>query len=105
MVVLNPRSTAYQAARAMADNHIGAVLVGDRPGVAGITTDRDLALAVLGGGLDPKTTQLGEVMSEEVVTCDIGADLNQVVRLYAATWRSAHPPGRGRPAGWSRDIR
>jgi uncharacterized protein (DUF2267 family) len=65
----------------MADNHIGAVLVGDRPGVAGITTDRDLALAVLGGGLDPKTTQLGEVMSEEVVTCDIGADLNQVVRL------------------------
>jgi len=81
MVVLNPRSTAYQAARAMADNHIGAVLVSDKPGVAGIITDRDLALAVLGGGLDPKTTPLGEVMSEEVVTCDIGADLNQVVRL------------------------
>jgi uncharacterized protein (DUF2267 family)/predicted transcriptional regulator len=81
MVVLNPRSTAYQAARAMADNHIGAVLVGDQPSVAGIVTDRDLALAVLGGGLDPKTTPLGEVMSEEVVTCEIGADLDQVVRL------------------------
>jgi uncharacterized protein (DUF2267 family) len=81
MVVLNPRSTTYQAARAMADNHIGAVRVSDRPGVAGIVTDRNLALAVLGGGLDPKTPPLGEVMSEEVVTCDIGANLNQVVRL------------------------
>lgn len=81
MVVLTRRSTAYQAGRAMADNHIGAVLVSDPPGVVGIITDRDLALAVLGGGLDPKTTPLGEVMSEEVVTCDIGAEFNQVVRL------------------------
>lgn len=81
MVVLHPRSTAYQAARAMADNHIGAVLVGDRPGVVGIITDRDLALAVLGGGLDMRTTPLGEVMSDEVITCDIGADLGEVVRL------------------------
>jgi uncharacterized protein (DUF2267 family) len=81
MVVLNPKSTAYQAARAMADNHIGAVLVSDRPGVAGITTDRDLALAVLGGGLDPRTTPLEEVMSTEVFTSDIAEDLNQVVRL------------------------
>jgi CBS domain/Uncharacterized conserved protein (DUF2267) len=80
-VELEWSSTTYQAARAMADNHVGAVLVGDQRGIAGIITDRDLALAVLGGGLDPKTTPLGEVMSEEVVTCEIGADLDQVVRL------------------------
>jgi hypothetical protein len=72
---------AYQAARAMADNHIGAVLVSRPPGVAGIVTDRDLALAVLGGEFDPKTTPLGEVMSEEVITCDISADIDDVVRL------------------------
>lgn len=46
----------------------------------GIITDRDLALAVLGGDLDPKTPPLGEVVSEDVVTCDIGADLDEVVR-------------------------
>ncbi|MCB1992575.1 MAG: CBS domain-containing protein, partial [Geminicoccaceae bacterium] len=75
MVVLNQRSMAYQAVRAMTDNHIGAVLVSRPRGLAGILTDRDLALAVLGGELDPKTTPVGEVMSEDVVTCDIGADL------------------------------
>jgi CBS domain-containing protein/uncharacterized protein (DUF2267 family) len=81
MVVLNRRSMAYQAARAMADNHIGSVLVSEPRGLAGIITDRDLALAVLGGDLDPKTTPLDEVMSEDVVTCDIGANVDEVARL------------------------
>jgi CBS domain-containing protein len=49
MVVLSRHSTAYQAARAMADNHIGSVLVSEPQGLAGMITDRDLALAVLGG--------------------------------------------------------
>jgi CBS domain-containing protein/uncharacterized protein (DUF2267 family) len=81
MVILPKRAMAYQAARAMEDNHIGAVLVTEPPGIAGILTDRDLALVVLGGELKPKTTSLRELMSEDVVTCSIDADLADVVRL------------------------
>ena len=81
MVVLKRRSIAYQAARAMADNHIGSVLVSDQGNLVGIVTDRDLALAVLGGDLDPKIITLDEVMSEELITCDIGDDLDAVARL------------------------
>src|SRR3546814_10863857 len=100
MVVLGRRSTTYQAARAMADNHIGAILVSQPPGLAGILTDRDLALGVLGGDLDAKTTPLGEVMSEEVVTCDIGADLDEVVRLMREhAVRRIPITENGRPVG------
>lgn len=81
MVILDSGSVVYQAARAMADNHVGAVLVRRPSGELGIVTDRDLALGVLGGDLEPKTTPLVEVMSEDVVTCDISADLDEVVRL------------------------
>lgn len=82
IVILNPQSMVYQAARAMEDNHIGSVLVGGgQNGPAGILTDRDLALAVLGGDLDPDATTLGEIMSEDVVTCDVGANLDEVTRL------------------------
>lgn len=81
MVIMPKRAMAYQAARAMEDNHIGAVLISEPPGLAGVLTDRDLALAVLGGELEPKTTPLGEVMSEDVVVCDVSADLGEVVRL------------------------
>lgn len=100
MVVLGRQSTTYQAARAKAENHIGAILVSQPHGVAGILTDRDLALAVLGGDVDPRATALGEVMSEEIVTCDIGADLDEVVRLMRehAVRRIPVTEG-GRPVG------
>lgn len=81
LVTLNRQSKAYQAARAMADNHIGAVLVSDPKGLVGIVTDRDLALAVLGHGLDPTSTALSEFMSEDVVACDIGSDIAHVMKL------------------------
>jgi uncharacterized protein (DUF2267 family) len=65
----------------MEDNHIGAVLVGGQQSLAGIVTDRDLALAVLGGDLDPDNTTLSEIMSEGVVACDVSASLDDVARL------------------------
>jgi CBS domain-containing protein len=95
LVTLNRQSKAYQAARAMADNHIGAVLVSDPKGLAGIVTDRDLALAVLGHGLDPTSTALSEFMSEDVVACDIGSDIAHVMKLTA--WRPPHSRHRRRP--------
>jgi len=81
MVVLKQRSLAYQAVRAMQDNHIGAVLVSGPEGLVGIVTDRDLALAMLGGDVDPDEATLGEIMSEDLVTCDIGASLDYAARL------------------------
>lgn len=81
MVVLNERSLAYQAARAMEDNHIGFVLVSGPQGLAGVVTDRDLALAVLGGDLDPDEATLVEMMSEGVISCDISGTVQEVARL------------------------
>jgi len=81
MIVLNERSLAYQAARAMEDNHIGSVLVTGPRGLAGVVTDRDLALAVLGGDLDPDEATLDEIMSEGVISCDISGSVDEVARL------------------------
>jgi CBS domain-containing protein len=101
LVILNPKATAYQAARAMEDNHIGAVLVSDQPGVAGIVTDRDLAIAIIGGKLNPQTTPVSEIMSEEVITCDIGDDMGQLVRLMTENGIRRIPLMEGaRPVGF-----
>jgi uncharacterized protein (DUF2267 family) len=56
------------AARAMEDNHIGAVLVSEGSDILGIVTDRDLALRVIGRGRNPAHTPLELVMSAEVAT-------------------------------------
>ncbi|MCC6557106.1 MAG: CBS domain-containing protein [Polyangiaceae bacterium] len=81
LVVLRPSASAYEAARAMADNHVGAILVGEDQKLVGIVTDRDLALDVIAGGLDPRASTVREVMSDELAEVGIGATVDDVVRL------------------------
>jgi uncharacterized protein (DUF2267 family) len=57
-----------EAARALENNNIGAIVVQEKGGVVGIVTDRDLAVRVVGRRLDPNTTTIGEVMTSPVAT-------------------------------------
>jgi uncharacterized protein (DUF2267 family) len=76
-------------------------LVEEERRVVGIITDRDLALGVLGsGGLDPADTSLRGVMSAEPVTCDVDADVDEVVRLMCEfAIRRIPITEEGRPVG------
>jgi CBS domain-containing protein len=60
---LSPAATVREAARAMRQRHVGAVLVvsGDR--LEGIFTERDMVNRVVAEGLDPDATQLAKVMT------------------------------------------
>ena len=81
LVVQNTQTSVHAAARAMEANQIGTVIVQEQGKVVGLVTDRDLALRVLGAGLDPKTTTLGEVMTTDVATLPIDAEQIEAVRL------------------------
>jgi CBS domain-containing protein len=48
MVVLNANSSVLEAARAIEQNNIGAVVVQKDGRVVGLVTDRDLAVRVIG---------------------------------------------------------
>jgi CBS domain-containing protein len=58
MVALKSSTPVLEAARAIENNNIGAVVVQDNGCVVGIVTDRDLAVRVLGRGLDARMTPL-----------------------------------------------
>jgi CBS domain-containing protein len=67
-------ATAAEAARRMADDDIGMLPVCTSEGrLAGVLTDRDLALKIVAAGRDPESVRLSELVDgSEVVT--IGAD-------------------------------
>jgi CBS domain-containing protein len=67
-------STAAEAARRMADEHVGALPVCSAEGrLTGVVTDRDLAVHVVAAGRDPNAVRLADLLDgSEVVT--IGAD-------------------------------
>ena len=56
--------SAQVAAQRMNDRNVGTLVVRDEEGApVGIITDRDLAVRVVGRGLDPLTTTVGELMT------------------------------------------
>lgn len=63
LVVLDPNAAVLDAARALEQNQIGAVVVQDKGKVVGIVTDRDLAVRVLGRARDATRTKVADVMT------------------------------------------
>lgn len=81
LVVLNPNSSVLDAARAIEQNRIGAVVVQDRGRVVGVVTDRDLAVRALGRALDPNTTKIAEVMTPSPLTLTPADSRADAIRL------------------------
>jgi CBS domain-containing protein/uncharacterized protein (DUF2267 family) len=71
LVVLHPNESAYEAARAMEANRVGVVLIEEKGALRGIATDRDLAMRVIGRGLEPARTPLVAVMTQSPSTLHV----------------------------------
>lgn len=74
-----------EAARLMREQHVGSlVVVVDRLSErvpVGIVTDRDITVAVIAKGLDPKALTVGDVISEALVTVREQDDLFDALRV------------------------
>jgi len=58
---------ASDAARLMMEYDIGDVIVMADDRCCGIVTDRDLVVRVMAAGRDPRTTQIGEICSAQLI--------------------------------------
>lgn len=81
VVTLPTSATVYEAARAMEEHHVGVVFLGAAHGLAGVLTDRDIVLEVVGAGLDPKTTRVADVMSAPVASVAVTAEVSDAARV------------------------
>ncbi|SRX95047.1 hypothetical protein [Sorangium cellulosum So0157-2] [Mycobacterium shimoidei] len=69
------------AARAIEQNRIGAVVVQKAGQLVGMVTDRDLTVRALGRGLDPSTTKIADVMTPSPVTLSPSDSTADAIRL------------------------
>ena len=83
VVTCTPQTTLAEAARILRDRGVGSLLVVDHLGyVAGIVTDRDLALRGLGEGRSGDVA-VELVMSRDLVTVPPRADIDELVSVMA----------------------
>ena len=63
-----PKTTVREASQLMAKKQVGAVLVVEEGRLLGIFSERDVVFRVVAVGLDPATTPLAQVMTQEPKT-------------------------------------
>jgi CBS domain-containing protein len=94
-------TTVLEAALLMNEHKIGALVVLEAGGVAGMFTERDILQRVVGQHRDPATTTVGDVMTAEVVCCTPETTIDEA-RGAMKNRRIRHMPlvdGEGRLQG------
>jgi CBS domain-containing protein len=87
LITIDATDTLQQAAVLMREHHVGALVVveggsdGPGPRVAGVVTDRDMAIEVLARGGDASQTSVGQLTQSRLVSVPDDADLAEAVAL------------------------
>lgn len=75
--------TVQGAALLMRKNHVGDLVVIDQPDgervPVGIVTDRDIVVSVIALGLDPSSLLVGDIMTEDLLTCREADDVYETI--------------------------
>jgi CBS domain-containing protein len=69
------------AARLMRDREIGNIIVMSENAVAGILTDRDIAVRVVAGQREPSRTTVGDVCSKDVHCIEHTATVEDAIQM------------------------
>jgi CBS domain-containing protein len=81
---VTPQTSVREAAQLMEQEDVGSLpIVEDQARLVGIVTDRDVALRVVGRGLDPDATQVREVASTELYALGPNDDLDEALTMMA----------------------
>jgi CBS domain-containing protein len=82
-VTLSADTSLVEAARAMRDRDVGAVIVlkGDGRDLCGMVTDRDIAMRAVAEGRDPSEAKLDDVCSHEVISVRPDDSVEAAIRL------------------------
>jgi CBS domain-containing protein len=81
-----PGDSVTKAAQLMKTQDVGSVPVietDQSKKLVGIVTDRDLALAIVAEGRDPKSTKVEDVMTHNVITCHAEDDVQKALDAMA----------------------
>jgi CBS domain-containing protein len=76
-----PDDTLQEAALAMKEHDVGLLPVCRRDRIAGMLTDRDIAVRAVALGRDPTATRVGEIMTNDVICCYEDDDTEKAAQL------------------------
>lgn len=80
-ITVETNAAVVDAARAMRDADTGDVIVTDGGDLAGIVTDRDIAVRAVARGADPTATEVGSICSRELTVLEPDQTVDEAIAL------------------------
>jgi len=85
VVTASARMSIAEAARAMKQKNVGALIVVNAGRPLGVLTDRDIAIDVVAAGKDPDAVRVEDVMRKKPATLREDLGLMDAARIFAKT--------------------
>jgi CBS domain-containing protein len=82
LITVPPDATVYSAAVIMNECKIGSLLVMEGGRLVGILTERDILMRVVADQRDANVTDVGDVMTRDVVCCRMHTDLEEAKSVF-----------------------
>ena len=83
-LTLSSKARLVDAAAAMRDSHIGAVLINDaNDQLAGLLTDRDIVVRAIADGKDPKEVEIGRILSKPLHQIEPDASIDSAIKMMS----------------------
>ncbi|MBS3149012.1 CBS domain-containing protein [Candidatus Woesearchaeota archaeon] len=80
-VVISPNKTLRDAAKMMAKEHVGALLVKDSKEIVGILTEQDIVRKGIAGQGNPAVKKVSAIMAMNLVTISPQEDIFEALRV------------------------
>ena len=87
VVMIGAEESVLEAATLMREHHVGDVVVTRSNGrriPIGIITDRDIVMAVVAPGLDPRLITVGDVMQRQLLTAPVAQGVQETLQQMRA---------------------
>ncbi|MDP6567806.1 MAG: CBS domain-containing protein [Alphaproteobacteria bacterium] len=82
VIAVAPDTTVASVAKTLDENRIGAILVRDQDGfIKGVVSERDIVRALARSGDGCLTMSVSELMTRDVVFCDPGDSIDEVMAV------------------------
>jgi CBS domain-containing protein len=100
LVTAQKTVSVQEAARLMREHKVGAIMVVEGEKLAGVFTERDALFRVVAEGRDPRTTELGAVMTPNPKTIQADSPFSLALQMmYEGGFRNVPVVENGRPVG------
>lgn len=80
-VTISSKKNLREAAKLMAAEHVGSLLVKEDDKIVGIITEKDITRKGVGQSGNPATKKVSDIMAQNLVTCSPDEDIFEALRV------------------------